>query len=593
MASNAPDTLPAGTQMQNLVAPDTLPANFQVQNVQAPLGTRIANDNGMPGGPPPPDPGGLFHNIEQGVKNVGQTLGQLPGKLETDIGQAGAEFNTANEQGNIPGEVGALGKGLFRTAGDTAIAATSPITETIGAGINTLANVAPPLADAVKGGVQGVADFISNSPIVQKFAMDHPQAEEDFNRALTLLLLSAGGPKAGAEAKAALPDAATVKGVASDVATGMVKSPIQIAKGAAQVPKETFNLAKKGVSAAVESNVGKKIARSAILPEIPENVRNSAAKMSVEQIDSLIQAQKGNRANAGELSPLEVVGQTALRDLKTIQNKASSIGAQKSAIMDSAAGRNKVGPIVTKFLQEFNNSVREKAQLRGDEGLVRDIQNQAKLLGNNPSAQAVDRLIDYVQERVYSGSRDLSIPQSDAVEQVARREVGKLNEALKQQMPEAYRTLNNKYSDMVKVRDDLNQAMGKGGDRSANFLKTIFSPFSARVKGLLPKVQGLTGNDLTSQAQVAKHIMDVMGAVAQKSLLENQTGLSKVPTDTLGAIIEGGKHIIQKVAGGEEAQLQQLREMAQNYAASNPAKTRPINTTTASQNPQTKTVPRI
>ncbi len=563
--AGAPDTLPAGTQMQGVTAPDTLPANFAVQNVQAPLGTQIANANGMPGGPPPPDPFGVFKNIGQGIKNVGQSLGQLPGKLKTDIGQAGTEFNTANEQGNIPGEVGALGKGLFRAAGDTAIAATSPISEGIGAALNTAGNV-PVLGTGIKGaltgGVKGVSDFISNSPIVQKFAMDHPQAEDDFNRALTLILLSAGGPKA-AEAAEAAPEAATVKGVAQDVGarakavgSDLVKSPMQLAKNTGQVIAHPIETA-KGVGKA-----GITKGQNLLMPEIPENVRNAAAKMSTDQIQSLVQAQKENRANAGSYSAMEKVGNTALRDLKTINSKLSNVGSDKSAIMDSAAGRSKVGPIVTKFLQEFNLAVRDKAQLRGDESLVRDIQNQAKLIGNNPSAQAVDRFVDYVQERVYSGSRDLTIPQSEPVEQVARQAVGKLNEALKEKMPEAYRTLNKKYSDMVKVRDEFNNAMGKGGDRSANFLKTIFSPFSARVKKVLPQVQALTGNDLISQAQVAKHIMDVMGATAQKSLLENQTGLSSPPSTLGKAAFDFGLHKIQQGLGGEDVQIQRLMQHA-------------------------------
>ncbi len=525
--ADAPDTLPAGTQMQGMTAPDTLPANFAVQNVQAPLGTQIANANGMPGGPPPPDPAGLIGNVAKGIQNVGKSFTGLPSKLASDIKQTPLTGNLAQM--------------TFRPVADIAETAFSPVSEGIGAAINTAGNAIPSAKNAVNGGIGAVSDFISNSPVVQKFAMDHPQAEEDFNRALTLILLAAGGPKAGESLPAAGDVAATTKAVGTD----LVKSPIQFAKG-------TKELAQAGGQKAVKG------AQNLLMPEIPENVRNAAGKMSTEQIQSLVQAQTENRANSGSFSAMEKVGQTALRDLRTVDSKLSNIGRDKSAIMDSAAGRTKVGNIATKFLQDFNNAVKEKAQLRGDESLVRDIQNQTKLLGNNPSAQAVDRFVDYVQERVYSGSRDLTIPQSDAVEQVARREVGKLNEALKNKMPEAYRTLNKKYSDMVKVRDEFNNAMGKGGDRSANFLKTLFSPFSARVKKVLPQVQALTGNDLSSQAQVAKHIMDVMGATAQKSLLENQTGLNAAPT-TLGKMaFDFGKHKVQEALGGEKAQIERL-----------------------------------
>lgn len=541
--ADAPDTLPAGTQMQNLVAPDTLPANAQVQNVQAPIGTQIANAAGFPGGPPPPDPAGFLGNVATGIENVGKSFMQLPGKLKADI--QGAAPGPANESPIAAQQRGQTA--IFRGLGDIAQTAFSPISEGINAGIQTAGNAVPSAKNAVTGGIGAVSDFISNSPIVQKLAMQHPQAEEDFNRALTLILLAAGGPKvAEAVPEGALPRAAAT---AKEVTSDLVKSPIQLAKATAQGAKTV-------------GQAGVKTAQDILMPQIPENVRNSAAKMSTEQIQSLVEAQKQNRADAGNFSAMEKVGNTALRDLKTVNAKLSNVGAEKSAIMDSAAGREKVGPIVTKFLQGFNNAVRDKAQLRGDEALVRDIQGQATLIGNNPTAQAVDRFVDYVQNRIYSGSRDLTIPQSDAVEQVARQEVGKLNEALKQKMPEAYRTLNKKYSDMVKVRDEFNNAMGKGGDRAANFIKTLFSPFSARVKKVLPQVQALTGNDLNAQAQVAKHIMDVMGAVAQKSLLENQTGLNAAPSSLSKAAFDFGVHKTRQLLGGEDVQIQRLLQHA-------------------------------
>lgn len=154
-----------------------------------------------------PNPFGLSDNLVEGAENVVKTVKELPGKLVTNTKETFTDV--AKDPLHAPSTIG---KGLFRNAGDIAIAATSPVAELFGAGLKTAGNVQDKITDipavqkfgeSVKApqvsnfGIKEISDYVGNNPAVQQFAMKHPQAEEDFNRALTLLLTAAGGIKGG------------------------------------------------------------------------------------------------------------------------------------------------------------------------------------------------------------------------------------------------------------------------------------------------------------------------------------------------------------------------------------------------------------
>lgn len=122
------------------------------------------------------------------VHSLWTTYQQTPEKLAQDV-QAGAQdFTTAATKGGIAGTPAALkgfAKAGGRTAGDAAIAIFAPISSAIGALLN--ASGGQKLTDAT-GQVIADKSGITNLPAFQQFALNHPNAGEDFNRILTLFL---------------------------------------------------------------------------------------------------------------------------------------------------------------------------------------------------------------------------------------------------------------------------------------------------------------------------------------------------------------------------------------------------------------------
>lgn len=112
---------------------------------------------------------------------IGESVTSLPLRLKEDV-VAGAEDM---QKGNVL--KGILKSGL-RTAGDVAGTLFSPITATMGVATEEAGKALPGVANFISGGINKVADVISNIPEVQQFAMKHPEAEKDFERVLNLVM---------------------------------------------------------------------------------------------------------------------------------------------------------------------------------------------------------------------------------------------------------------------------------------------------------------------------------------------------------------------------------------------------------------------
>lgn len=174
------------------------------------------------------------------AKSLWTTYEQTPTKLAEDI-SAGAEDIMAGADQIAQGGVGNFFKGIVsaakgvgkaggRSAGDAAIAIFAPISSAIGAALTATNGQA--LIDK-SGQVIADASGITDLPAFQRFAMEHPNAGEDFNRLLTLFL--AKGEKGQIDPARITRDATeyahkivadaetTVKGAKAAVETGPVR----------------------------------------------------------------------------------------------------------------------------------------------------------------------------------------------------------------------------------------------------------------------------------------------------------------------------------------------------------------------------------
>lgn len=125
-------------------------------------------------------PGTLLNPLREGVSGLKTLYGGgeqgIANKLRADV-QAGAQDIS---QGNV---LKGVAKAGLRTAGDVAGAVYAPIGAAIGAtGVGRVFDKVGELSQH-KGGLM---DRVTDNPAVQKFAMGHPNAGEDFGRALSL-----------------------------------------------------------------------------------------------------------------------------------------------------------------------------------------------------------------------------------------------------------------------------------------------------------------------------------------------------------------------------------------------------------------------
>lgn len=125
----------------------------------------------------------IVSGAKEAVGSVVNTVKQLPGKLVEDVKGAASDI----QKGGVGNVTKGLVKGALRPAGDVASAIFSPVTSVIGATMDktgaqgALEAFAKHLVDS-----SGIAD----NPSFQKFAVEHPNAEEDLNRAISLTLAS-------------------------------------------------------------------------------------------------------------------------------------------------------------------------------------------------------------------------------------------------------------------------------------------------------------------------------------------------------------------------------------------------------------------
>lgn len=257
-------------------------------------------------------------------------------------------------------------------------------------------------------------------------------------------------------------------------------------------------------------------------------------------------------------TPLEAAGKKAQDALDTIQRKLSTIGQEKGGVLSHAAvGNKKVGNIVVKFRQNLQRYLGNKTVVEGDTKLFNDITNEATKLGDNPSAKDVDKFIDFVQDRIYTGSRDLTVPITDEASGALRKITGELNEALKNQLPDSYRGLNDKYARIVEIRNELNLKLGKEGEKGGALMKRVFSPSDANTKALFEEVKTLTGIDLVDEATLARFMMEVAGDTRQASMLQQLN----LPSPTKTGIINWLAERFTKSFNTPEEKLRRAREL--------------------------------
>jgi len=487
-----------------------------------------------------------------GSSSFGQKVDQI---TKEEVSKTAEKTVDSFENQGIAGKIAASGQLPLRAAATTGRIAgriiaepLSKVLEKIGTPIvNQLEKYAPGFSDEVANNVGKAVGVLES--IKEKIPPDLYQSLAD---SVELASWYVGG-------KTVKPAIATLeKGAvrATEGVFGALEAGVQVGKksvealgsGVSKVGEITTAPLKKAVQ------VFEKLATEPIPKPVELSLKETSSVIFDKYTLTARKAALSNKAS----TPLELAGQKAQNALGTIQRKLNTIGEQKRTVLGKAAVGNKpVGSIVLKFRQELQNYLGRKTSIEGDAKLIRDISAEAQKLGANPSAKDVDKFIDFVQERVYTGQRDLTVPVTDQTTGAIRQMTGKLNENLKNQLPSSYRNLNDQYASMVDVRNELNIKLGKEGEKGGTLMKRVFSPSDARTKQLFEEVRKLTGIDLVNEATIARFVMETVGDARQANLLEQL----QLPKLTKSGVLDFIYKTAAKQYNTPEAKFKRAREL--------------------------------
>jgi hypothetical protein len=424
-------------------------------------------------------------------------------RISTDISKAGADIeNIISEQDSGKSSIE---KGFEATAKASSVplkVATELLPKSARKGIEYVGEKAGDI-------VSWLGEKIGDTKKAQDFITQHPEA------AKTLEKIANVGASSGEIAGNILVADQAVKGI---------KKTAEYVPKAADLVKEGGEKLKTGVAGIYKQakEVSMKPAKGIekmIEKPLPKPVENVISETPVAKFDEYINTAKNAVESYKNTTPLELAGEKAQDALLKIQDKLSQYGKLKSGSV-STFGDKPVGTIATKFKQSLESIKNQKTLIGGDSKLVDELIGGAKNLGNNPSALDVDKFVDFVQDKLYTSTRDLTVPVTDSTTGAIRKVLGEMNKGLKSNLPASYSRLNDLYSKLIDIRNELNTKLGKEGERGGSLMKRVFSPSDANTKKLFESVKNETGVDLVNEATLARFAMETMGDARQASLLE-------------------------------------------------------------------------
>lgn len=265
-----------------------------------------------------------------------------------------------------------------------------------------------------------------------------------------------------------------------------------------------------------------------LLVNLDEKTKTALDRTPKEVFDKFVEQGRQAVTDDRIRTPLESVGDDIIDSLTTLKNKASEIGAEKSTFLkypETFSGKG-----VKQFKEGVQSFLNSRSMIDNDKPVVKKIVEEFKKLGSTPSKGQVDKFIDYSQEALYSGEKNLVQPVSNKTVSQLRGLVSKLNQSLKEQLPKEYSKLNDEYSELKRISSEINTRLGKEGSNAGSFVKRLFSPSDARTKELFSELERLTGKDFTRDARLAKFVMEALGDTRAASILE------QIPTSAKGAL---------------------------------------------------------
>lgn len=290
----------------------------------------------------------------------------------------------------------------------------------------------------------------------------------------------------------------------------------------------------------VEGGVKVKDKIGDLLVNLDAKTKTALERTPREVFDEVVQTGKKAMEDDRAITPIESVGNKIIDSIKNLSNKAKEIGEKKSSYFRIPEPFKGNGIKSTnEALQSFLNS---RTLTTNDQPIVKKIVSEFKRLGKNPTRGQVDKFIDYAQDMLYAGEKNLVQPISNKTTSRLKAIIGSLNNSLKSQMPDEFSKLNDEFSELRSLTNEINVKLGKKGQSAGSFVKRLFSPSDARTKQLFEEIEKRTGEDFTRDARLAKFVMDALGDTRVASLLE------QIPTSKGDVLSKAIKYGVSKIS---------------------------------------------
>ena len=453
-------------------------------------------------------------------------IGDAQGAVETVAQVAQTPLRVAGALGGAVGDV--VGAGLEATKIPEFVARPE-----VQQALSTTAGMIPGFS-AIKQALSGV-DTVTGGGIEKlKSIVTSPETQQQVSSAITKL--EETQPEVAQTIKDVFNSFNLIVG--GSAAKPVVKATVTGTKNAIEAVGDITKL--------VPDNLSQK-AVDIISSDPSAKVETILKRSTPEEVDNFLNIAKQSSVSGEAKSVFEVVGDKLSDTTKILQTKLNEIGKAKSEIMQPLReGFSAFKKETTPFIQKLNSLKNSFTEIdAASKAKVQAIINDAK---NVVTKQDADVLIDKVQDALYKGGVDMTIPSGSALDKQLRGILGEFNTALKNSLPKEYGQLNARYAQLIDSLDTINRSLGEVVEgvpvRGASLIKQYFSPAGSKAKEIFEFIKKETNGevDLAKDATLAKFAGELYDDANVSSLLG---GLKSVPT-TVGGV---ATKIVEKLGG--------------------------------------------
>lgn len=261
-----------------------------------------------------------------------------------------------------------------------------------------------------------------------------------------------------------------------------------------------------------------------IAPNIDDSTKNVLKNVTKEKFDDVVKIAQ-EASDPTKPSTYETVANSLSKSAKQLDEQVKSLSKQKDIII------NKADTGLKEFTKETGKAILEINRELKNSATAKLFINKLKTVKTKLDA---DKIIDELQDVLYKGSKDMTIPTGTREQKILKAIIGEYNKTLKSSLPKAYTNINTQITSRLKVLKRLNTSLSEVIDgiptRGAGLVKQFFSPTGTKTKKIFEYIKKTTGIDLAEDAVLAKYVGEAFGDTKIKSLLEG------IPTSASGVI---------------------------------------------------------